>query len=36
MVSDCTQSTPEQSLPEGIALLVSQAPVHPLAGSKGV
>jgi hypothetical protein len=36
MVSDWTQSTPPQSLPEGMDSFVSQPPVQPLAGSNGV
>ncbi len=36
IVTDCTQCWPAQSFPDGIASLVSQAPAHPLAGSKGV
>src|SRR6185437_960850 len=36
IVTDWTQWTPEQSLPDGIASVVSHAPAQPLAGSKGV
>src|SRR5262249_37689933 len=35
IVRDCTQSTPPQSLPEGIDSLASHAPVHPVDGSNG-
>lgn len=36
IVTDCTQSTPEQSLPAGMAPLKSQAPSHPAGGSNDV
>jgi len=36
MESDCTQDTPLQSFPAGIAFAVVQAPVHPAGASKVV